>query len=130
MKICADIIAKHENGKYAFIERLTFPRGLALIGGKQEDEMLSQTAIREGFEESGLCMVIEAVLGTYADVNRDPRGHSISTVFICRARGKSKDEHEKTKVIFLTKEEVLEMKNRFVFDHFQILQDYFRLCNP
>jgi 8-oxo-dGTP diphosphatase len=123
--ICADVIAKYGN-MFVVLKRLNFPAGLALAGGKQEGrELLSETAMREFQEETGLSLVIEDVLGTFADDNRDPRGHYISTVFVGTAYGMPVDEPGKTHVVFLTKEEIYTCSNLFVLDHFQILEKYF-----
>jgi 8-oxo-dGTP diphosphatase len=124
--ICADAIARY-GSKIVIVERLSSVPGLALPGGKQDpDETLSKTAIREFTEETGLSLSLLEVLGTYAEEGRDPRGNFISTVFTGIAAGIPKDETRKTCVIFLDKEEILAEKERFVFDHFQVLSDYFK----
>ncbi len=125
---CADVIARYgsSTGPFVLIERLGSVKGLALPGGKQEDgELLSETAKRELLEETGLIFTIEEVLGTYAEEDRDPRGHYASTVFIGSAQGAVRDESEKTRVLLLEEKEILKRRNEFVFDHFKILLNYF-----
>ena len=124
---CADTIAI-QNGRIVIIERLSSIRGLALPGGKQEpNEMLSDTATREFTEETGMQFTALGVLGTYAEDDRDPRGHYVSTVFTGTALGMPRDEPGKTHVLLLTKAEILEREREFVFDHFLALQNFFSI---
>ena len=121
---CADNIVKYED-KFVIIERQNYPSGLAFPGGKHEKgETLSRSAVRELKEETGLDLTITEVLGTYSEEGRDPRGRYVSTVFIGTASGEIKNESGKTKVLLLTKEEILNLQNDFVFDHFSIFKDY------
>lgn len=126
--VCADVIATSGDGRIVIIERLEQNKGLALPGGKKEhDELLSVTARREMYEETGMSLNIRAVLGTYAQDDRDPRGRFVSTAFIGEATGTLRDEHDKTHVILLTRDEIVARKEDFLFDHFDILSDHFRL---
>lgn len=122
----ADCIAKNEEGKYVFINRLTYPKGLALIGGKKEgEETPEQTILREVGEEVNLELTIEGELGVYDKPDRDPRGTYISTVLIGRVKGIPKGEKGKTEVVILTEEELLaKTSGDFAFDHHQMVQDY------
>jgi 8-oxo-dGTP diphosphatase len=57
----------------------------ALPGGFVEyGEKVEETAAREVLEETGVRVTLEAILGVYSDPRRDPRGHTITTVFIAR----------------------------------------------
>ena len=130
---CADVIARYgtPQGPLVLIERLGSVKGLGLPGGKQESfETLSETARRELLEETGLTFSISEVLGTRAEYGRDPRGRFISTVFLGIARGTMVNETDKTHVLLLSEAEVVQRKNKFVFDHFSILTDYFKRTNP
>lgn len=125
--ICADVIAKHQ-GKFILVKRLNNPAGYALPGGKQNfGELLSNSARREFLEETGMSLEIESVLGTFANENRDPRGRYISTVFIGKAMGTPKNEPEKTTVIFLGIDELPAVKKQFIFDHWEILENYLKI---
>jgi ADP-ribose pyrophosphatase YjhB (NUDIX family) len=125
--ICADVIAEYL-GKIVLVQRLNKPAGFALPGGKHDPgEFLSDAASREFFEETGLSLKIENVLGTFADSRRDPRGRYVSTVFIGRASGTPKDEPGKTKVAFLGKEELPGIKDQILFDHGEMLEKYLEL---
>ncbi len=123
---CADVVALYK-GSIVIVERLGSVKGWALPGGKQNPgEMLTETAKREFKEETGLDLVIKETLFTRAEVDRDPRGRYVSTVFWGRAHGKSRDEPGKTKVIFLRPAELAELiksKDRFIFDHASILEE-------
>lgn len=125
--ICADVIARIE-AAIVIVERLGSVRGLAFPGGKQEPgETLSQTAERECFEETGMCFRHEAVLGTYAVIDRDPRGWYVSTVFVGTAEGEIQEEAGKTRVHLLAWDDIFRRRGEFVFDHFEILEQYWSL---
>jgi 8-oxo-dGTP diphosphatase len=77
---------------------------------------------REMQEEIGLDVEIEHLLGLYSDPSRDPRFHTVSAVYICRAYAlpQAGDDAKSAKVVALD-----DLKNeRFVFDHGQIIEDY------
>jgi len=62
---------------------------------------------------------------TYSQPQRDPRFHTIGTVFIAKGKGKPKagDDAAALKIVNLN-----EIKNlAFAFDHKKILEDYLRL---
>jgi 8-oxo-dGTP diphosphatase len=121
---CADMIALYK-GKLVLVNRLKIPKGLALPGGRLEaNESLEECAVREFKEETGLDFKIKNQLGTYSNPNRDSRGQKVSTVFVGEAFGKIKNEKDKTKVILLNLENLENNKNKFAFDHYQIIQDF------
>ena len=124
IECCADVIS-FLNGKLVVVERLSEPKGLALVGGRLDpDESLEQCAIREFKEETGLDLKIDFQFRTYSDPNRDPRGQKVSTVFVGKATGNIRNEDGKTIVKLVDLKDFNKFKNKFVFDHTIILQDF------
>jgi ADP-ribose pyrophosphatase YjhB (NUDIX family) len=123
---CADAIAYHQDeGKIVIVQRLSTVPGLALPGGKRENnESLSETISREFSEETGLIFIPRGIWCTYAESGRDPRGNYVSTVFYGTARGVPKDENGKTKVILMERDIILASLDRFVFDHGCVLSEF------
>ena len=108
------------------IKRSNPPFGWALPGGFVDyGESLEEAVIREAKEETNLDLIQVKQLHTYSDPARDPRFHTIGTVFIAQAQGapKAGDDAADFKVIKLKEIEKLE----FVFDHKKILFDYLSL---
>jgi 8-oxo-dGTP diphosphatase len=70
------------------IERRNPPPGWALPGGFVDlGETVECAAVREAREETGLAVELTGLLGVYSDPARDPRGPTVSIVFIGRAQG-------------------------------------------
>ncbi len=108
------------------IKRSNPPFGWALPGGFVDyAESLEDAVIREAKEETNLDLIQLKQFHTYSDPARDPRFHTIGTVFIAQAKGtpKAGDDAADIKVIKVNQIEKLE----FAFDHKKILQDYFKL---
>ncbi len=125
---CADGIGWYQ-GRIVLVERLSKVPGLALVGGKQEfGETLTATIRREFWEETGFDFLPNEVFRTYAEPGRDPRGAYVSTVFWGIASGTPKNEDGKTRVVLLDIAEFAAVKERFVFDHGKILEDYIKYC--
>ncbi|MBC7364803.1 MAG: NUDIX domain-containing protein [Candidatus Aminicenantes bacterium] len=123
-----DIIIEIErpDGKtgIVLIERKNPPPGWALPGGFVDyGESLEQAAAREAREETSLEVELVRQLHTYSDPNRDPRMHTISTVFLARAAGQPRAEDDAKNIGIFTREEI---NFPLVFDHGQILEDYFQ----
>ena len=70
------------------IERRNPPYGWALPGGFVDvGESLEQAAVREALEETCLDVNLKILLGCYSSPQRDPRGHTVSPVYIAEAHG-------------------------------------------
>ncbi|MCC7295500.1 MAG: NUDIX hydrolase [Acidobacteria bacterium] len=105
------------------IERKNPPPGWALPGGFVEyGESLETAAVREAWEETSLRVRLVEQLGTYSDPARDPRRHTISTVFIARAEGTPAARDDAKNLGIFTRREI---DFPLAFDHAEILKDYY-----
>jgi len=64
---------------------------------------------------------------TYSEPNRDPRFHTIGTVFIAKAKGKPKAGDDAAGLEVVNLKEIAKLD--FAFDHKQIIQDYLAYRN-
>lgn len=110
-------------GKIVLIERKNPPLGWALPGGFVDyGESLERAARREAEEETSLAVTLTEQFYSYSDPHRDPRHHTISTVFIATAQGEPRGADDaKTACLF----DEAGLPTAIVFDHPQILRDYF-----
>lgn len=107
---------------FVLIERKHAPLGWAIPGGFVDiGESLAHAAAREALEETSLVVEIREQLFSYSRPDRDPRGHTISTVFIGRAHGLPKAADDAKNVQVFTEGTLPTL----AFDHAQILSDYF-----
>ena len=108
------------------IKRSNPPFGWALPGGFVDyGESLEDAVKREAREETSLDLTEIKQLHTYSNPRRDPRFHTIGTVFIAKAKGKPKagDDAAGLKVVKYSEIKKLD----FAFDHKKILDDYLRI---
>lgn len=119
-----DIIIELEDKGIILIKRKNPPYGWALPGGFVDyGESLEEAAIREAKEETDLDVELIKQFHTYSDPNRDPRHHSISTVYIGKAKGSPKAQDDAKEIgIFNEKN----LPSEIAFDHRSILDDYFK----
>ncbi len=118
-----DIIIEMPHG-IVLIQRKNPPYGWAIPGGFVDyGESLEHAAIREAEEETSLKVKLIHQFHTYSDPKRDKRFHTISTVFIARAKGKPKAKDDAKAIGIFTEDNLPEP---FAFDHKKILEDYFR----
>lgn len=122
--VTVDVIIELPEG-IVIIQRSNPPFGWALPGGFVDyGESLEDAVIREAKEETNLDLTEIRQFHTYSDPKRDPRFHTVGTVFIAKAKGtpKAGDDAAGLKVIKLS-----EIKNiDFAFDHKKILGDYLK----
>ncbi len=110
-------------GGIVIIKRSNPPFGYALPGGFVDyGESLEQAITREAREETGLEITNLRQFHTYSDPQRDPRFHTVGTVFIAQATGEPEagDDAAGAQVISPGDIEKLD----FAFDHRLILLDY------
>ena len=121
--IAADVIAEIGT-RIVLIERRDFPYGWAIPGGFVEvGETVEDAAVREAREETSLEVELRALLGVYSRPDRDPRGHTISVVYVGRARGEPRAADD-AKGIGLFAPDAPPAP--LAFDHAEILADYLR----
>jgi len=121
--VTVDIIIEINNA-IVLIERKNPPHGWALPGGFADyGESLEDSAIREAKEETSLDIQLIEQFHTYSAPDRDPRHHTVTTVYIASADGvpKAEDDAENTA---LFREESL--PSQIAFDHGKIINHYFR----
>ena len=110
--------------RIVLIRRRNPPHGWALLGGFIDaGERVGDAARREAREETALEVELTDVLGVYSDPTRDPRGPTISTVFIGRATGVPQAGDDAAGVALFGADD---LPTPLAFDHAQILADYFR----
>lgn len=118
-----DIIIETSRG-IVLIERKNPPYGWAIPGGFVDyGESLDAAAIREAKEETSLDVQLVEQFHTYSDPSRDPRHHTLSTVFIAKADGVLKAADDAVNAGVFTREA---LPSPLAFDHEKILNDYFR----
>jgi len=113
------------NGGIVLIQRSNPPFGFALPGGFVDyNESLEDAVRREMKEETDLDLEDLRQFHTYSEPGRDPRFHTIATVFIAKGKGKPKagDDAASLKIVKIDEIEKL----NFAFDHKKILQDYLK----
>ena len=118
-----DIIIEVKGG-IVLIERKNPPHGWAIPGGFVDyGESVEACAVREAREETSLNIRLKDLLYVYSRTERDPRHHTITTVFIATADGMpvAADDASAAGVF-----SALTLPAPLVFDHAEILSDYFQ----
>lgn len=118
-----DVIIEIGGRGIVLIERRNPPYGWALPGGFVDyGESLEEAAVREAFEETSLKVVLIRQFHVYSTPDRDPRQHTIATVFIGWGVGIPTAGDDAKGVGIFTKDN---LPDNIAFDHRKILEDYF-----
>ena len=118
-----DVIIEQPGG-IVLVRRKNPPPGWALPGGFVDyGEPLPTAAKREAKEETGLDVELTALLHVYSQPDRDPRHHTVSTVYVGRASGApvGTDDAAEARVFPLDA-----LPSPMAFDHARIIDDYVR----
>lgn len=121
--VTVDIIIEIDGG-IVLIERKNPPYGWALPGGFVDyGESLETAAIREAKEETCLDVRLIEQFHSYSAPDRDPRHHTVSTVFIADGKGRLEAADDAKNAAVFRKNT---LPSPLVFDHGRIVDDYFR----
>jgi 8-oxo-dGTP diphosphatase len=103
------------------IERKNPPYGWAIPGGFVDvGETLEAAAVREAREETSLEVTLRYLLGIYSDPARDPRGHTVTPVYIAEASGEPRAADDAAHLELFDPHHTPAL----AFDHDVIIADY------
>ncbi|MBU0987663.1 MAG: NUDIX hydrolase [Proteobacteria bacterium] len=124
--VTVDIIIEINAG-IVLIERKNPPYGWALPGGFVDyGESLEASAVREAREETSLHIQLVEQFHTYSDPDRDPRHHTVTTVFIAKGVGTPQSADDAKNIGVFSRNN---LPASIVFDHEKIIHHYFQYKN-
>jgi 8-oxo-dGTP diphosphatase len=108
---------------FVLVKRRNAPLGWALPGGFVDDgETVEAAAEREAKEETGLNVRLVRQFHVYSEPGRDPRGHTITVVFIGEAEGDPTGGDDAADARCFS---VDALPPDMAFDHEEIIRDFF-----
>lgn len=117
-----DAIIEFPGNRIVLVKRRFEPMGWALPGGfLDEGETLEEACRREVREETGLAIDELRQMHTYSDPQRDPRHHTVTTVFVARASGTLVAGDDAAEAAFFSLEA---LPRPLCFDHDLVIRDY------
>ncbi len=120
-----DVVIALPGDRVVLVRRKYPPPGWAIPGGFVDvGETLEAAAVREATEETGLDVTLVDLLYVYSDPRRDPRRHTVSTVYLGRAVGEPKGADDADEAVAFRWDALPEP---LAFDHGEILRDARRL---
>ncbi|WP_067259919.1 NUDIX domain-containing protein [Methanobrevibacter cuticularis] len=123
--LTVDIVIFNKKNEFLLVKRKNEPfKDYWVIPGGFVDygETTDNAAIREAKEETGIDITIDKLFGVYSDPNRDPRGHTITIVYLAIGNiedAKAGSDAAKAKIHSWNDLSSLELG----FDHKKILDD-------
>lgn len=119
--VAADVVVEIGD-RIVFIQRKNFPTGWAFPGGFVDfGETVEAAAIREMREEISLDVKLHTLLGVYSRPDRDPRGQTITVVYVGAASGEPCGADDAREARLFRADSP---PGPLVFDHSEILTDY------
>ncbi|MBZ9570041.1 NUDIX hydrolase [Methanobrevibacter sp. TMH8] len=126
-----DKIEKNNKDEFILIKRKNepFKNYWAIPGGFVDyGETVENAAIREAKEETGIDVKLKKLIGVYSDPKRDPRGHTITIVYLAIGDfNQMKASSDAACANIFSFNTIMSMK--IAFDHKKILNDVFKEIN-
>ena len=123
-RLTADVIITRPGDarSVVLVRRRNPPHGWALPGGIVDyGESAEQAAVREAMEETGLAVTLVRQFHVYSEPSRDPRGHTVTVVFVGEAEGDPVGGDDAAEARFF---DVNALPPKIAFDHEAILHDF------
>lgn len=120
-RLTVDAIVEGPDGSVLLVERRNPPHGWALPGGFVDyGESVEAAVAREVAEETGVRLRDARQFGVYSDPARDPRGHTVTVVFVAHGEGEPQGGDDAASARYFAWDALPHL----AFDHARILADY------